>query len=120
MLGFGMMNSIISGHLAGSYASSPDPLRFYSGAINETIGRDLRSRARARSRIIDAAPDRTIDDLLVIADKVLAKVEPERFFDPDMRKRALISSIPTLIRNGGARKTRGLLLPLINANYSFA
>ncbi len=118
LLGFGMKNSILSGHLAGASTMAEDPLRYYEGLIKSKILPDLGRRMAARRRIMDRLDDRQIEQMISMIDTVLSENDPNAFFDPGTRRRALGSGIWSLTRSGNVTGAMRLMIPLVRANFS--
>ena len=117
LLGFGMKNSILSGHLAGSSIAHPDPVDRYTTWINEKIVPDLKKRMRARERIMDSMKDHQIDQMVSMIEVVISGTDVDAFFD-SRRRKALGSGIWSLTRKGYTAQAMKLLLPLVRANFS--
>lgn len=118
LLGFGMMNAIRSGHLAGKAASTNNPFKYYSGSVDSEIIGDLRKRMRARDRIIDALEDDTIDSLLTVMNSIIEDTDPNLIFDPDRRWSTIGSILRNIIFQGHGKLAMKYLLPLITSNFS--
>ncbi len=117
LLGFGMKNSILSGHLAGSSIAHVDPVNEYTTWINEKIVPDLKKRMRARETIMDSLEDHQIDQMVSMIEVVISGTEVDAFFD-SRRRKALGSGIWSLTRKGYTAQAMKLLLPLVRANFS--
>ena len=117
LLGFGIKNAILSGHLAGSSIAHVDPVKEYTTWINERIVPDLRKRMRARETIMDSLEDHQIDQMVSMIEAVISGTDPDAFFD-SRRRKALGSGIWSLTRKGYAGQAMKLLIPLVRANFS--
>lgn len=120
ILGFGMVNAIISGVMAGGSVGSDDPLGIYELSIEDAIIKDLRSRIRVRKDLVDRANDRTLDRIINAADILMGRVECDDLFEGKTRNKAILSSIPDLIRTGGFQVAVRFLIPFARSNYSMS
>ncbi|MFW3146587.1 MAG: NAD(P)/FAD-dependent oxidoreductase [Thermoplasmatota archaeon] len=118
MLGFGMMNAILSGKKAGESISSGRPLDSYQRWMEESILPDIRSRLKTRRSILDNIDDRDLDKVVNSMRIISERVEPDLFFDRRTRRKVLLSSFPALIRGGGMRAAAKYLVPFLYSNYS--
>ncbi len=119
LLGFGMKNSILSGHFAGTSTETKDPLGHYEGRIRSRLLPDLEKRMKAREGIMDRLDDGQIERMLSMIGTVLSENDPNGFFDPKTRRRALGSGIWSVTKRGNFIETMKLMIPLVRANFSF-
>ncbi len=120
LLGFGMKNAILSGHLAGTSTQTDDPLGYYEEMIRSLLLPDIGRRMKARGGIMDRLDDGQIERMLSMIGTVLSENDPNGFFDPKTRRRALGSGLWSLTRRGYVTETMKLIIPLMRANFSFS
>jgi len=113
------MNAVRSGHIAGGSTAEEEPLAFYERELRRSMLMDLRRRMAVRSRIVDSLDDRTLEELLDLADAMLSSSEPDHLFEPDGRWKRIMRSIMDLPNKGQVLHSLRYLLPLMAANFSF-
>jgi digeranylgeranylglycerophospholipid reductase len=118
LLGFGMINGMVSGKIAGKCISCDDPLMEYKRILGYEILSDLRSRMKIRRGILDIVDDETLDRMIDVMGVISGRVDPDLFFHQETRRRALLSCFPALIMSGGITTTVRFLIPFLQANFS--
>ncbi|MGA1820943.1 MAG: NAD(P)/FAD-dependent oxidoreductase [Thermoplasmatota archaeon] len=118
LLGFGMVNAVISGASAASCIGEEDPLLEYNSSMEGSILPDLRSRLRIRNDILDRIDDGSLDRVVDSIETMMRRSDPDDFFERKTRRKALISSFPDLINTGGIRVAVKYLMPFLYSNFS--
>jgi len=118
MLGFGIRNAIVSGHLAGISSAAEDPLGTYRGLMEAHILNDLRKRMAVRQRMLDRVSDHVLDGLIGSLSSITRTFDPDLFIRPGGVLRMVGEFIRSLPKGRGVVNAVRYLTPFAVANYS--
>jgi flavin-dependent dehydrogenase len=118
MLGFGMKNAIISGHLAGLSSGTDEPLDHYEGMMRAFILNDLRRRMVLRRRMLDVVSDDILEGMVGSLSSISRTLDPEVVFGHGRASRTVLALLRSLPRGRDAAFAVRYLVPFALANYS--
>jgi hypothetical protein len=118
MLGFGMKNAIISGHLAGLSSTMDDPLGHYEGLMGTFIMNDLRRRMAVRRRMLDVVSDDALEGIVGSLCSISSTFDPDNIFGPGGVLRSFRALLGSLHGGRDVAYAVRYLIPFALANYS--